>query len=212
MNTSKIVLFVLQPFILVALGISAYFGGFNDIEFRVEELGGEVLIYENVVGDHCQISAISDSIYHSLVNNKHITHMKSFDTYYYNPQKTVKHLLRSKIGYIVENIDSITLARLAEKHQVKTLPVYKYVVAKFPLRGKLSSPLGTRKIDAALKKYSEEYYLQDNPVMEIYDMTEKVIIYRKRIGNDSVKLTPARADIHPCVACKASILLMQPQR
>jgi DNA gyrase inhibitor GyrI len=186
----KIILIIIAIIIaLIALLVAfyAYYDGFKTVNFRIEEQGGETLVYENVVGDYKQASTVSNKIYYELLNNEKIETTKGFGIYYDNPKNVEKSKLRSEVGCIVENIDSATLAGLAEKYQVKTLPQKQCIVTEFPFKGGMSIMVGIMKVYPALAKYIENEKLKDSPIMEIYDVPNKVIIYRKEIVNNSAK-------------------------
>ncbi|MDR3266697.1 MAG: GyrI-like domain-containing protein [Tannerella sp.] len=177
----KVTLIIVAIIIVLIIALYTYYGGFRKINFKVEALGGETLVYENVVGDYQQASKVSNKIYYALLNDEKIATTKGFGIYYDNPKNVEKSKLRSEVGCIVENLDSATLARLSEKYQVKIFPQSQYVVTEFPFKGGMSIMVGIMKVYPALAKYIESEKLKDSPIMEIYDVPNKVIIYRKEI-------------------------------
>jgi hypothetical protein len=179
MKIKKVILFIAA--ILIILGIAllyAYYGGFEKINIQVGEQGGETLVYENVLGDYQQASDVSKKIYYALLNDEKIATTKGFGIYYDNPKNVEKSRLRSEIGCIVENSDSVTLAKLSEKYLVKKCPRNQYIVTEFPFKGSLSIIVGIMKVYPALTKYIETQKLKNGPMMEIYDVQNKKIIYR----------------------------------
>ncbi|MDR0874503.1 MAG: hypothetical protein LBN27_13735, partial [Prevotellaceae bacterium] len=56
-----------------------------------------------------------------------------------------------------------------------------YVVTEFPFKGGMSIMVGLMKVYPALAKYIESQNLKDSPIMEIYDVQNKVVIYRKEV-------------------------------
>jgi uncharacterized protein (TIGR02588 family) len=177
----KIVLIVIAVLAVVLVAIYAYYGGFKKVSFRIENQGGETVVYENVAGDYSQTGKVSDRIYYTLLNEEKVETTKGIGIYYDNPKTVAKDKLRSEIGCIVENLDSVTLTRLAEKYQVKTLPQSEFVVTEFPFKGKLSILFGIMKVYPALDKFSKERGYIESPITEIYDVPNKKIIYRKQI-------------------------------
>ena len=175
----SIVLIILAVLVVLLIAICAYYGGFGKINFRIENQGGETVVYENVTGDYSQTPKVSDKIYYALLNEEKIATTKGIGIYYDNPKKVEKDKLRSDIGCIVENTDSATLTRLAEKYQIKTLPQSDFVVAEFPFKGKLSVLFGIMKVYPALDKFDKEHAYIESPITEIYDVPNKKIIYRK---------------------------------
>ena len=112
------------------------------------------------------------------MNDEKVATTKGIGIYYDNPKKVEKDKLRSEIGCIVENVDSVTLARLAKKYQIKTLPQCDFVVAEFPFKGKLSVLFGILKVYPALDKFNKEHGYIESPITEIYDVSNKKITYR----------------------------------
>lgn len=181
MKIMKVTLIILGILIILIICIYAYYGGFKKISLNVENQGGEIMVYENVIGDYKHTAKYTDKIYYSLLNDKKIGTTKGIGIFYDNPQKIDKDKLRSDVGCIVENSDSITIARLSEEYQVKTLEKKDYVVSKFPFKGGMSIILGIMKVYPALNKYCEENGFKDSPVTEIYDVLNKKIVYRKEV-------------------------------
>ena len=184
MKIMKVVLIILAVLVVLLIVIYAYYGGFKKISFRIENQGGEIVVYENVTGDYSQSSKVSDRVYYTLLNDEKIETTKGIGIYYDNPQKVAKDKLRSEIGCIVENVDSATLTRLAEKYQTKTLPQCEFVVAEFPFKGKLSVLFGIMKVYPALDKFNKEHGYIESPITEIYDVPNKKIMYRKEITRE----------------------------
>jgi hypothetical protein len=140
-----------------------------------------VLVYENVVGDYKQTSAITDKVYYALLNNEKIETTKGFGIFYDNPKAVEKSKLRSEVGCIVENLDSVTISQLSMKYQIKTLPKSKCIVTEFPFKGGMSIMVGIMKVYPAIAKYIDKGGLKDGSIMEIYDCSNKTITYRKEI-------------------------------
>ncbi|GHT38822.1 hypothetical protein FACS189437_00570 [Bacteroidia bacterium] len=177
----KVALIIIAIVIVLLVIAYAYYGGFEKINFRIEEQGGETLVYENVTGDYKQASTVSDRVYHSLLNDEKIATTKGFGIYYDNPKNVEKSKLRSEVGCIVENLDSVTIAGLAQKYQLKTLPKTKCIVTAFPFKGSVSVIFGLMKVYPALEKYAEKEKLKGGSMMEIYDVPNKTITYRQEI-------------------------------
>ena len=178
MKVMKIVLIIFAILAALLTVIYAYYGGFKKISFRIENQGGETVVYENVTGDYSQSPKVSDRVYYALLNDEKIETTKGFGIYYDNPKKVAKEKLRSEIGCIVENADSATLTRLAEKYQVKTLAQRNFAVTEFPFKGKLSILFGIMKVYPALDNFNKAHGYIESPITEIYDVPNKKIIYR----------------------------------
>jgi len=179
MNVLIVILFALTFLFAILMAIYAYYGGFKTITFKEEEQGGETIVYEEMIGDYRQTPKVQDKIYYSLLNNDKIETTKGFGIYYDNPKEVEKIKLRSEIGCIVEGLDSETVAKLAQKYKIKTLPKTLCIVTEFPFKGMLSVFVGIMKVYPAFEKYCKQNGLSDSPMMEIYDVPNKNIVYRK---------------------------------
>lgn len=175
----KIVLIIIGAFILFLVCLYAYYGGFKKISIRVEQQGGETIVYENVTGDYSQTPQYTDKVYYALLNDDKIETTKGIGIFYDNPKKVDKVKLRSEIGCVLDRIDSGTVRKLSDKYQLKTLPEGEYIIAEFPLKGSMSFMAGVLKVYPALNKYCAEHGYKDGPITEIYDVPNKKIIYRK---------------------------------
>jgi hypothetical protein len=178
----KIVLIAILILIALFSIIYTYYGGFRKIDFVIAEQGGETLIYENLTGDYKQSPVIMDKIYYSLINSDKVETYKGFGIYYDNPKKVETSKLRSEIGCILEEKDSVKINDLKSKYNIKTFPKGSYIVTEFPSKGKISVIIGIFKVYPALTDYlKKQGYSEKGAVMEIYDTPNKKIVYRKEI-------------------------------
>lgn len=160
----------------------AYYGGFSKVEFQIVEVGGETLVYEEMKGDFSQSNAIMDSVYCTLLNDCKIETTKGFGIYYDDPTKVETAKLRSDIGCILEDQDTVRVAELSDKLLVRLNPKAKCVVTEFPFKGSASVIIALSKVYPAMNEYLKANNLEnDNPIMEIYDIPNKKIYYRKAI-------------------------------
>ena len=178
MKVLIIILICFTVILILLTGAYAYFGGFKTILFRVEEQGGETLVYEEMTGDYAQTPKVQNKLYEALLNDEKIATTKGFGIYFDNPKEVEKSKLRSEVGCIVEGLDSVAIAKLAEKYKVKTLPKSNCIVTEFPYKGMMSVFIGIMKVYPAFEKYSVQNGLGKSPMMEIYDMQDKLIVYR----------------------------------
>lgn len=178
----KIILIVIIVLVAIVLVAYIYYGGLSKVEVKEEMQGGEGLVYEDVVGDYAQSGKITDKVYYSLLNNEKIATTKGFGIFYDDPQVVDKSKLRSEIGCVVEGLDSAQMAALASKYKVKTYPEATYVTTEFPFKGHMSIMIGLMKVYPMIDKYIKEHGISDKgAIMEIYDVPNKKIIYRKEI-------------------------------
>lgn len=173
--------------IVLALLFVAYYGGFKEIKFKTSIQGGEILVYENLTGDYSKSGEVIDRVYKSLLNNEKIKTTRGFGIYYDDPKKVDKDKLKSEVGCIVDGIDSVKMADLQKKYKVKICPKGKYLTTEFPHKNVMSIMFGIMKVYPAMNKYVQENGLTEKgAVMEIYDIPNKVIQYRKEV-NDRFK-------------------------
>lgn len=171
---------------IVLVSFYAYYGGFQTVSCRMEEQGGEILVYKPMKGDYAQSGKVMDEIYYALLNDFEIETFKGFGIYYDNPRKVEKSQLRSEVGCILEPQDSSRIEELKKHFEVRRFPEKTYVVTEFPNKGKLSVMMGIFKVYPAISKYFKSEGLDEKgAVMEIYDVPNQTIIYRKDPASES---------------------------
>lgn len=182
MNFLKIAIIVVAFALFAFFAIYAYYGGFSKIRCKIIETGGETLVYKECKGDYKQVSKEMNTVYYSLLNDYKLETTKGFGIYFDNPKKINKNELRSEMGCIVEKGDTARLSSLGAELMVKTLPVEKYLVVEFPYKGMMSVLVGIMKVYPAINKYlKDKGYGEDGFVMEIYDIPNKKVEYRKEL-------------------------------
>ena len=178
----KIVLIIIAVIAVILMAIYAWLGGFKKVKFSIQEVGGEVLVYESHIGDYKNVGKVIDKMYYALLNEEKVECFRGFGIYYDNPQKVEKSKLRADVGNILENPAPEVLALLTPKYNIKTLDKQKYLVAEFPYKNQWSIITGIMKVYPALNRYISEHNLsEEGYVMEIYDVPGKKIIYRKQL-------------------------------
>lgn len=165
--------------VIAILSIYTYLGGFGNLKLRTEVAGGETIVYKEVKGDYKQTSAITDEVYHYLLNEHQIETYKGIGIFYDNPKEVEKEKLRSASGCVVEPKDLERLNSAACKYDIQTLPTDTVITAELPLKGTLSFLMGVLKVYPALDKYARAQNLGNGPIIEIYDVPNKKIVYRK---------------------------------
>ncbi|WP_281541224.1 GyrI-like domain-containing protein [Maribacter aestuarii] len=181
MKGKTIFLGILGLILVAMIGAFAYYGGFTKISPEIIQCGGETLVYEKMTGDYAQSAIVSDRVYQNLIDDHGIETTKGFGIYYDNPKTKEKSTLRSDVGCILET-DFDKLDAIRADFEVSEYPLGEYLVAEFPNRGMSSVILGIIKVYPALERYVEENgYESDTPVMEIWDVPNKKITYRKQL-------------------------------
>lgn len=182
MRALKIILIIIVALLAIIIAIYAYYGGFKKINFTIKESGGEVVVYEELIGDYKNSALAMDKIYNSLKNDFGIESTKGIGIYYDNPQEVDISKLRCDTGCIIEVSDTAVLQKIAEKFRIKTLPLKNYLMTEFPFKGTMSIMVGIMRVYPALNKYATENNVNtDGPVTEIYDTPNKLITYRQEL-------------------------------
>jgi hypothetical protein len=177
-----ILLFLVIFFIIAGITFYAYSGGFQRLKISIITAGGETLIYEKITGDYKQSGKVMDKIYYDLLEKDKIETYKGFGIYYDNPQKVAVNKLRSEAGCILEKKDEDKIPVLEKKYAIRTFPTTKYIVTEFPYKNKMSVLFSLMKVYPALNKFTAENgYSEGGATMEIYDIPNQRIIYRKEI-------------------------------
>lgn len=173
-------------FIVAILAIYSFYGGFTTVAPGISKEGGETLVFEKITGDYSQSGIVSDRVYNSLLTDYDIETTKGFGIYYDNPKNVATDQLRADIGCIVDSEHLDEWEALQTNFEVTTFPLGEYLVAEFPYKGKLSVLIGIFKVYPQLENYvKENNYQPDTPVMEIWDVPNKKIIYRKKLVKSS---------------------------
>lgn len=160
-------------------GLYFYYGGFYDIKIRTEMTGGETIVYKKVTGDYKQTPSVTDEVYDYLLNQCKIKTYKGFGVFYDNPKNVKKEELRSEVGCIIEPEDVHKLDTTCCMYEVKQLPYKQSIVTEFPYKGGVSIIIGLIKVYPQLENYVKKHNLPDTPIIEIYDIPNKKVIYRK---------------------------------
>lgn len=180
MKALKIILYVLVSLAIIVIMIYANYSGFSKVSFQVQKAGGETLLYREITGPYSQTSNAISKIKYDLKGEFNIEPGKEFGMYYDNPRKVEKSKLHSEVGCILENSDTLRVFWLKAKFNIRVLPVKEYITAEFPYKGKMSVMIGLMKVYPALMKYVKANdYAETGPIMEIYDLPNNKILYRK---------------------------------
>ncbi len=181
MKILKVILGIIGVLILFVLAAYAYYGGFYSISPEIQQSGGETLVYEKMTGDYAQSGVVSDRVYYELIDGHAIETTRGFGIFYDNPKTVETQNLRADVGCILES-DFSKLESLEGDFEITEYPVAKYLVADFPFKGKPSIIIGIMKVYPMMNSYLEENgYEVDSPMMEIWDVPNKKILYRKTL-------------------------------
>ncbi len=181
----KIIIIVTLVLISAFIIIYAYYGGFINLKCKIEKKGGETVVYKNVTGDYRLTGIVMDEIYYGLLNEYKIETYKGYGKYFDNPKKVEKSKLRSEAGSIIEQRDLDKLNELPRDFLVKKMAEGRFITTEFPYKGKMSVIFSTMKVYSTLNKFAQNNgYNDDGAVIEIYDIPNKKILYRKEIHQE----------------------------
>jgi len=187
----KILLVILAGLLILLVGLYVYLGGLRKVNASVRYEGGDLLFYVDIKGDYKQSATVMDKVYYALLNDYQIETTKGFGIYYDDPQTTAKEELRSEAGCILEEEHSEHYDDISNRFKMTSFPEDRYILAEFPYKTKASVMMSVFKVYPALNKYAKlKGWCIDTPVMEIYDLPNHKILYRKEIrklnkkGND----------------------------
>jgi len=180
MKAIKIILYVIVSLVIITVMIYANYSGFSNVNFQIKKTGGETLLYREISGPYSQTSEVLSKIKYDLSKQFNIEPTKDFGIYLDNPRKVDKNKLRSEVGFILENADTAQVFWLKSKFKIRVLPIREYITTEFPYKGKMSVMIGLMKVYPALMKYVKANgFAETGPVMEVYDMPNNKIWYRK---------------------------------
>ncbi|SKC23429.1 GyrI-like small molecule binding domain-containing protein [Alkalitalea saponilacus] len=174
------ILIILSIILIGLLLISAWYGGFYNIRFKTTQCGGETVAFLPHKGDYKRTGKVMDEVYYTLLNEFKIETFKGVSIYYDDPDNTPTSELRSEVGCVIENPDLELIEKISQKFQVKVVPKREYLTTEFPYKGKPSVIVGVIRVYPAIKKQTRQNNLPENGhIMEIYDIPNKKIVYRK---------------------------------
>jgi hypothetical protein len=165
--------------ILLGLGIVGALvlaGWFDQPVFMEKPSGPYQLIFEKVAGEYQQAGALTDRMA-AWLKDRGVKTSKSFGLYFDHPLEAERGTVRFIAGQIVEPADAAQIPDLARTYLVKTFPRQVCLKAIIPYRTRLSVMVGITKVYPALEKKRVERGHEKNPVLEIYDLENKLIVY-----------------------------------
>ena len=178
----NILLIIILSILVLLIIFFAFYGGFKKIKCKIVEEGEETLVYKEMIGDYAKSGKLSDEVYNTLLNEYKIETYKGFGIYYDNPKQVEKSKLRSEIGCIIEEKDLSKITHLKGELKTKVYPKRSYILSEFPFKGKSSIFIGLMKVYPAMEKFIIKNALnKEGAAMEIYDVPNKMIRYRKEI-------------------------------
>ncbi|HNZ26703.1 MAG TPA: GyrI-like domain-containing protein [Spirochaetota bacterium] len=151
-------------------------GGDVEVSFNYKNIESLIIVYEHLKGDYAKSGKIMDKLHKSLKENGYDA-TKGFGIYYDDPKSVKKSELRSLVGCIVDEKYYPNLKDIKSKFKMKEIPPSKGLIAEFPYKSRISVFIGMSKAYPKLNKFLTNNKLQPGPVMEIYNMKDKKILY-----------------------------------
>ncbi|MGE5480291.1 MAG: hypothetical protein ACM3U1_07660 [Chloroflexota bacterium] len=179
MKILKYVLIGLGVIIVAVFGYLIYLGIFASVDIRKGTEGGELLVYERVVGNFSKVGEPMERISKTLKDKYGLENVDCMAIYYDNPEQVPQEKLRSDAGCLIPAGVKVDTAALARKFSVKLIPRKEYIITDFPYHGTPSIFVSVMKVYPALKKYFAENKVNGEfQIAEIYDMKQVKIRYR----------------------------------
>ncbi len=171
--------------ILILLIYLGYYGLFAKVTVTEKSLDSFQMVYQKHIGPYQEIGPVMDAIYYDLLNNYSIKTTKGVGLYYDDPREVPSEQCRSIGGCILEPGDYSRIGELKQKYDVREYPSGNAVVAEFPYRGKMAIILGIFKVYPKLGRFIKEKGYASCPMLEIYDVPAKKIVYAASVGVDA---------------------------
>jgi hypothetical protein len=151
-------------------------GMFEKPEFTEREMGPYTLVYKKIEGEYQQ-AMVFIRVMTPWLKKRGVESDKSFAWFFDNPQKVEYSDLRFITGYILEDVDQEKMDLVKERYLIKTFPRQRCLVGIFSQRSGLSPLFGLMKVYPELEARSIEKGYTQQPIIELYDKTEKQIVY-----------------------------------
>ncbi len=180
----RITLIISGVVIFALILVSFVAGVFDSVRLSKEMAGPYNLIYREYRGPFSGIRLTLNDVYKYVRDQKKVRAEAGFGIFYDNPANTPQDSLRSIAGVITDSLIEVN-----DPYKSGSFRETEAIVGRFPIRSLLSYVMGTGKFYPSLQKFLEENNLElSGPVMEIYNSSEKRIIYIAPVGG---KVSPA---------------------
>lgn len=177
-KTRRVIVGIFAPvaaaILLVGLALTYWAGYFDSVHLEERTAGPYHLLYREHRGPYEGIRFVMRDVflYYRKLYGK--APERGFGIYYDDAGERQADSLRSIAGCLTDSL----LAEPQEPYQSRTMPAHHALVGTFRLRSPFSYMIGVLKFRDALERYVEETGREPRgPVMEIYDLEERVIRY-----------------------------------
>jgi hypothetical protein len=153
--------------------VAWYAGMFDRLEMTREPRGPFNLVYREYRGSYRGIRVVMNNVYLYVRDSLRLSTDRGFAVFYDNPQVGNPDSLRSISGIIVDSTAAVGLP-----YKSGVFDRTDAVVGRFRLRSFFSYTTGGHKFYSTLQRFLAERKIeQTGPVVEIYDMAERIIFY-----------------------------------
>ena len=174
MTARRIVIAVLGVTCAAFLLVCWAAGVFDAVSMQAGEQGPYSLVFREYKGPYRGVKFALYDVYHYLNDKRSIAPARGFAVFYDNPQKVKPDSLRSIAGYITDSI----LPGVTPPYKTDVFAKTRAVTGVFPIRTFMSQFTGPIKFYPRLLLYLKQEKLEaTGPVMEIYDIGGKKIVY-----------------------------------
>lgn len=173
MNLYKVTAVIAVCVTAAITGVAWYAGMFDRMEMTREPRGPFNLVYREYRGPYKGIRFIMNNVYLYVRDSLRLQTDRGFAAFYDNPQTADPDSLRSISGIIVDSVVAVSTP-----YKSGVFDRTDAVVGQFRLRSFFSYTTGGQKFYASLQQYlAEKKIEQTGPVIELYDMAERIIYF-----------------------------------
>jgi hypothetical protein len=170
----RILAIIIAISLIAFLTLSYYAGLFDKADVALHDAGPYNLIYREHKGPYREVRFTRQDVFRFLKEKRSMTPQKGFAIFYDNPRKKNPGELRSIGGYITDT----QLTGVPAPYVTDVFPKTASIVGTFPLRSFMSPMTGPMKFyPEMLMRLARQKRETAGPIMEIYDVPAKKIIY-----------------------------------
>jgi hypothetical protein len=174
MTFLRIIITVIVIIFAAALAICFAAGVFDRVTLTDGEQGPYNLVFREHRGSYSGVKFALFDVYKFLKEKRSIDPRKGFAVFYGNPRKVKQEDLRCIAGYITDSL----ITDVGPPYKTEIFQRTRAVTGEFRLRTFMSQMAGPLKFYPRLFRFlKKENRELSGPVMEIYDMDAKKIVY-----------------------------------
>ncbi len=175
MKKIKYILLTLLVLVLIFVAYIAHIGFFTKIEIKEKTVGPYYFVGKEYKGDYKKTGQIKDSIFSDLTS-KGLEVTTGFGIYRDDPSVTPTEELRSMIGYIVQEKDTIRRFELERSNYIlQIMGETKSMVVEFPFKNQLSIIASVLRVYPALKEHIIVNGYKPVSALELYERNKIIV-------------------------------------